>query len=119
MYIGDFAGAREYLEQGLSLYDPVQGPSYAELAPADTFVSMSAFLFLTLTWSGYLEQARRRHDAAFSEARRLAHTSRKATHFISPGKRAGLPALSPQICYNCQMRFSLSRTREVSHIGVL
>jgi predicted ATPase len=74
MYIGDFAGAREYLEQGLSLYDPVQGPSYAELAPADTFVSMSAFLFLTLTWSGYLEQARRRHDAAFSEARRLAHT---------------------------------------------
>ncbi len=50
MYIGDFAGAREYLEQGLSLYDPVQRPSHAELAPADTFVSMSAFLLFMLTW---------------------------------------------------------------------
>ena len=73
LYIGDYAGARQYLERGLSLYDPIQRPSQAELAPADTFVSMSAFLFCVLTCSGYLDQGRSQRDLALREARHLAH----------------------------------------------
>jgi hypothetical protein len=76
MYIGDFAGARGYLEQGLSLYDPEQRPSHAELAPADTFVSMSAFLLCVLTWSGHLNQARSRRDATLAKHTGLLMLSR-------------------------------------------
>jgi len=98
MYIGDFARAREYLEQGLSLYDPVQRPSHAELAPADTFVSMSALLFCVLTCSGHLDQAQSRRDATFSEARRFAHvfTLQQTAHRLRRADGAPSSSWRPQ-----------------------
>jgi class 3 adenylate cyclase/predicted ATPase len=72
-YIGDFTAARDYLEQGLLLYDPTQRASQAELAPADTFVSLSAFLSLALACSGYPDQARSQRNALLAAARQLGH----------------------------------------------
>jgi predicted ATPase len=73
MYLGDFAAARGYLEQGLLLYEPVQRASQAELAPGDTFISMTALLVSVLASSGHLDQARSQCHAMLSEARRMGH----------------------------------------------
>jgi predicted ATPase len=73
MLIGNFTEAHAHLERGLSLYHPVQRSSQAELAPADTLVSLSAYLTIVLACSGHLDQARSQFDTTLSEARRMAH----------------------------------------------
>jgi predicted ATPase len=72
-FAGNFADAHAHLKRGLSLYHPAQRSSQAELAPADTSVSLSAFLTVVLTCSGHLDQARSQSNAMLSEARRMTH----------------------------------------------
>jgi class 3 adenylate cyclase/tetratricopeptide (TPR) repeat protein len=71
-FLGEFVGARAILEQCSGLADPahrtIRRVSY------DPYASMLAYLALSLTCLGYIDQARSRLDEAISEARRLKHT---------------------------------------------
>ena len=72
-FMGNFAEAHAHLQRGLSLYHPVQRSSQAELAPADTVVSLNAFRTWVLACSGHLDQAQSQSDTMLSETRRMAH----------------------------------------------
>jgi tetratricopeptide (TPR) repeat protein len=71
-WLGEPIAARDYLEQGLLLYDPAHHSSYAELTVDDTHIVMLTYLAFTLLWLGYLDQARAKREAALAEARLLS-----------------------------------------------
>jgi predicted ATPase len=85
-WLGELIAARDYLERGLSLYDPAHRSSYAELTVDDTHVILLMYLAWTLLCLGYLDQAREKREAALAEARllsrafTLAHALSRATH---------------------------------------
>ena len=56
-WAGEWIAARDYLERGLSLYDPAHRSSYAELTVDDTHVMLLTYLAWTLLCLGYLDQA--------------------------------------------------------------
>src|SRR6516165_7052348 len=85
-WLGESIAARDYLEQGLLLYDTAHRSSYAELTVDDTHVVMLTYLAWTLLCLGHLNQARAKREAALAEARllarafTLAHSLSRATH---------------------------------------
>jgi class 3 adenylate cyclase/tetratricopeptide (TPR) repeat protein len=71
---GDFAVARAYLEQGLSLYDTRQQSLYASIyATTDPLIFFQSYLSLTLVCCGQLDRARSRSESALAYARSLSH----------------------------------------------
>jgi predicted ATPase len=72
-YCGDFPVARECLERGLELYDPVEGLLYGQVTSINTHVALLGYLSPTLACLGHLDQARLRFDEALAEAREVSH----------------------------------------------
>jgi class 3 adenylate cyclase/predicted ATPase len=66
-HVGDFLASRAYAEQALTLYDPSH-PSIAWW-PNDPHILACIFLFRSLTYLGYLDQARHWRDEALALAR--------------------------------------------------
>jgi tetratricopeptide (TPR) repeat protein len=75
-FLGDFVAARAFLEDGEGLQDPAHRAVYATTTANDPYASSLAYLGMTLTVLGYIEQGRRRMNEAVSEARllRIQHT---------------------------------------------
>ncbi len=71
--LGEFAAARKYLEQGMSLYDPQQHHSSITLFGEDLGVSCLCWEARALFSLGYPEQALKRSQEAFTRARELSH----------------------------------------------
>jgi predicted ATPase len=71
LYLGEFAAAREHLEQGLALFDPSHRPFYADQSLQDARVMLLGFLSQALLCLGYPDQARRQWEEAVMEARQL------------------------------------------------
>jgi class 3 adenylate cyclase len=75
-FLGDFVAARALLEDCEGLRDPAHRAVYATMTANDPYASTLAYLGMTLTVLGYIDQGRRRANEAVSEARGLeAHTS--------------------------------------------
>ena len=73
LWLGEFASAREHLEQGSSFYDRQKRRSKAFRAIQDPGVDCLSFTAVTLWYLGYPEQALKRIDEAVALARELAH----------------------------------------------
>jgi class 3 adenylate cyclase/tetratricopeptide (TPR) repeat protein len=70
-FLGDFVTARALLEDCEGLQDPAHRAVYATMTANDPYASTLAYLGMTLTVLGYVEQGRRRMNEAVSEARLL------------------------------------------------
>jgi class 3 adenylate cyclase/predicted ATPase len=68
--LGKFIDARAYVENALSLWDPMYRAHLP--TPEDSYVSVLIPLFRSLLCLGYVDQARLRRDEALAEARRLS-----------------------------------------------
>ena len=73
LWIGEFASARQHLEQGSSFYDPRKRRARAFRAIQDPGVDCLSFTALTLWYLGYADQARRKINEAIALARELSH----------------------------------------------
>jgi predicted ATPase len=93
-WLGELIAARDYLEQGLLLYDPAHHARYAELTVDDTHVVMLTYLAATLLCLGYLDQARAKRDAALAEARLLSRAFTLA-HSLSMATEAEAIVVGP------------------------
>ena len=69
--LGDFAAARTLLEHANGLQHPAHRAAYAAITANDPYASTLAYLALTLTLLGYIDQGRQRMNEAVSEARQL------------------------------------------------
>ena len=72
-WLGEFAPAREHLEQGIALYDPQQHRSHAFLYGQDPGVFLSVVCSLGLVALGYPDQALKRSHEALTLAQELSH----------------------------------------------
>jgi class 3 adenylate cyclase/tetratricopeptide (TPR) repeat protein len=70
-FLGDFVAARTLLEDCEGLQNSAHRAVYATMAANDPYASTLAYLGMTLTVLGYIDQGRRRMNEAVSEARRL------------------------------------------------
>jgi tetratricopeptide (TPR) repeat protein len=70
-YLGEFVDARSILERCLGLADPAHR-AVAGMGP-DPYVMVLIYLATTLSFLGFIDQARSRINEALSEARRLRH----------------------------------------------
>jgi class 3 adenylate cyclase/predicted ATPase len=84
-WLGEFATAREHLEQGIALYDAQQHRSLAFRYGYDPGVACQLFAAIVLWLLGYPDQALKEIHAALSLARELSHlyTFVWALHFAS------------------------------------
>lgn len=84
-FLGEFALAREHLEQGIALYDLQQHNPHASGAPTDTGVSCRGYVAWVLWHLGYPDQALKRSHEALTRAQELSHslTLAGALHFIA------------------------------------
>lgn len=73
IWLGEFADAREHLEQGVALYNPHQYRSHAFLYGYDSGVHCLSFLAWALWYLGYPDQALRRIHEALTLAQELSH----------------------------------------------
>ena len=73
VFLGEFAIARNYVERGLSLYEPSHRAAHAEPTSVDGLVDLLGNLGWILVCLGYLDQARSCCESMFAEARRLGH----------------------------------------------
>jgi tetratricopeptide (TPR) repeat protein len=73
MFLGEFESARDFVERGLSLYQPAHRVAHTEPTAVDVLVDLLGNLTWILACLGYLDQARSRCDALLTEARGLAH----------------------------------------------
>jgi TOMM system kinase/cyclase fusion protein len=73
IWLGEFAGARAHLEQGMALYNPQQHLAHAFLYAYDSGVHCLAFVPLPLWYLGYPDQALRRIHDALTLAQELSH----------------------------------------------
>jgi len=71
--LGDFVEARALFEQCHGLDDPACRAVYATLTAEDPHVTLLAWLGVSLTYLGYIDQGRARMSEAISQARRLRH----------------------------------------------
>ena len=73
-HVGDFVAARDYAERAMALFDPPH-PSEAWWTQ-NPYVTALTFSFRSLTYLGYLDQARARREEALAQAhqRQHAHT---------------------------------------------
>ncbi|WP_089935493.1 AAA family ATPase [Candidatus Entotheonella palauensis] len=72
-FLGEFAAARTYLEQGLTHQDAQRDRSYNVLHGEDPGVQCLHFLSWTLWYLGYPDQALQRNHEALTLAQTLAH----------------------------------------------
>jgi DNA-binding SARP family transcriptional activator len=72
-HLGEFAAAREQLEQGIMLYQGQDHPSYVRLCGQDDGVVSLAILAYVLWFLGYPDQAQQRGDEALTLAQTVAH----------------------------------------------
>ncbi len=72
-YLGEFAAARAYLEQGIALYDPQRHRAHAFRYGQDPGVACRSYAAVTLWWLGYPDQALQRSHEALTLAREVAH----------------------------------------------
>jgi class 3 adenylate cyclase/predicted ATPase len=72
-FLGEFAPAREYLEQGITLYDPQQHRSLAFLYGLDPGVDCLSIDAFVLWHLGHPEQALKRSHEALTLAQGLSH----------------------------------------------
>jgi len=73
LWLGEFAAAREHLEQGSAFYDPQKRHSKSFRAIQDPGVDCLSFTALTLWHLGYADQALIKIDEAVALAQELAH----------------------------------------------
>ncbi len=73
LWLGEFASAREHLEQGSTFYDPQKRRAKSFRAIQDPGVDCLSFTALTLWYLGYADQALKKIDEAVALARKLAH----------------------------------------------
>jgi predicted ATPase len=73
VWLGEFAVAREHLEQGMALYDPPQHRSHAFLYGYDSGVHGLSFGAWALWYLGCPDQALRRNHDALTLAQELSH----------------------------------------------
>jgi class 3 adenylate cyclase/tetratricopeptide (TPR) repeat protein len=73
LYMGDFVAARAFFEQCHDMRDPTIRAVYATVAAEEQYTVMLGQLSVTLTYLGYLDQARSLRNEALLEARRLKH----------------------------------------------
>jgi TOMM system kinase/cyclase fusion protein len=73
IWLGEFAGARAHLEQGMALYHPQQHRSHAFLYNYDSGVHCLSFVPLPLWYLGYPDHALRRIHEALTLAQELSH----------------------------------------------
>jgi predicted ATPase len=73
VWLGEFAGARAHLEQGITLYTPQQHRSHAFLYGYDSGVHGLSFGAWALWYLGYPDQALRRIHDALTLAQELSH----------------------------------------------
>jgi len=73
IWLGEFAGARTHLEQGIALYNPQQYRSHAFLYGYDSGVHCLSFGAWALWYLGYPDQALRRIHDALTLAQELSH----------------------------------------------
>jgi class 3 adenylate cyclase/tetratricopeptide (TPR) repeat protein len=71
--LGEFVAARDLIEQSRGVIDPARRAVLTTLTGTDQFVLIPQYLAFTLTFLGYLDQARKLMKEALSEARRLEH----------------------------------------------
>jgi predicted ATPase len=71
--LGEFARAREHLEQGTVLYNPQRHRSYAFSQGKDAGVNSLTLLVFSLSYLGYPEQALTRVQEALTLAQRVSH----------------------------------------------
>jgi predicted ATPase len=71
--LGEFSQGRTHLEEGISLYDPVQHHSHASLFGEDVGISCLSWITFALWSLGYPEQALKRMDQALTLAQDLSH----------------------------------------------
>ena len=71
----EFATARAYLEQAITLYDPQQHRSQAFLQPQDHGVAALSYTAHALWYLGYPDQALKRSQEALALAHELSHPS--------------------------------------------
>jgi tetratricopeptide (TPR) repeat protein len=71
VWLGEFAGAREHLEQGMALYNPQQHRSHAFLYGYDSGVHSLSFGAWALRYLGCPDQALRRIHQALTLCQRL------------------------------------------------
>jgi predicted ATPase len=73
VWLGEFAGARAHLEQGMTLYHPQQHRSHAFLYGYDSGVHCLSFGAWALWYLGYPDQALQRIHDALTLAQELSH----------------------------------------------
>jgi hypothetical protein len=73
MHLGEFAVAREDVEEAIALFDPADRSFYAEVHSADPVVTLLVISAGSLVWLGRFDQGLSRRDAGLAEARRLSH----------------------------------------------
>jgi len=71
-FLGEFAPAREHLEQGMALYDPQQHSSHAFLYGMNPKVLCLSHAGQALWFLGYPDQALQRHNESLALARELS-----------------------------------------------
>ena len=73
LWLGEFAPARDHLEQAISFYDPQKRRAKSFRATQDPGVDCLSFTALTLWYLGYPDQACTKIEGAVSLAQELAH----------------------------------------------
>jgi predicted ATPase len=73
LWVGEFASAREHLEQASTFYDPQKRRSKYFRAIQDPGVDCLSFTAVTLWYLGYADQALKKIDEAVALSRVLAH----------------------------------------------
>jgi hypothetical protein len=72
-FLGEFVSARALFENCCGMSNPAHSTLYAALIPPHPHARMAAFLAWTLSYLGYVDQARARIRDALSEARQLGN----------------------------------------------
>lgn len=99
-YLGEFVAAQELNEQSRGVIDPARRGVLTTLTGTDQSALIPQYLALTLTFLGYLDQARKLIKEALSEARRLEHSHTLAQVLDHASRVRGLLArrMSATVC---------------------
>jgi predicted ATPase/DNA-binding IscR family transcriptional regulator len=84
-WLGDFASARDHLEQGIQLYDPQIHRSHAFVYGQDPGICSTSMLVMALWILGYPDRALAKSSRALALARDLGHPFSLAFALLSGG----------------------------------
>ena len=107
LFLGDFVGARERLEQCQGLADPAHRGG---VSSADPYAMMLAYLAWTLVLLGHIDEARARLKEAIAEARARGHAHTLADVLLSAGTVENTIG-SPELARHAEELASLSTER--------